>query len=136
MNVYGRMPADMDSTWERSFAETLDGDALGVVQWWHRNPPKKEWSVRVVLDDGRGFYPDFIIGVSGRKKELGALLADPKLMFEMADELPKTHAEHTTYGRVLILTKQGPQWLTVRYDDKERRAVPGREFMLADAAGY
>jgi type III restriction enzyme len=136
LNVYGRMPMDMDSTWERSFAETLDADSLGVVRWWHRNPPKKDWSVRVVLEDGRGFYPDFIIGVNGRKKELGALLADPKLMFEMADQLPKAHAEHPSYGRVLILTKQGPQWLTVRYDDTQRRAVPGREFFLADAAGY
>lgn len=136
LNVYGRMPMDMDSSWERGFAEALDADSLGVVQWWHRNPPKKDWSVRVVLEDGRAFYPDFIIGVNGRKKELGALLADPKLMFEMADELPKTHAEHPTYGRVLILTKQGPQWLTVRYDEKQQRAVPGREFLLADAAGY
>lgn len=136
LNVYGRVPADMDSTWEREFAATLDADPLGVVQWWHRNPAKKDWSVRVVLEDGRGFYPDFIIGVNGRKKELGALLADPKLMFEMAEELPKTHAEHPAYGRVLILTKQGAQWLTVRYDEKQQRAIPGREFLLADAAGY
>jgi hypothetical protein len=136
LNVYGRIPPDMDSSWERDFAATLDADSLGVVNWWHRNPPKKEWSVRVVLEDGRGFYPDFIVGVNGRKKELGALLADPKLLFEIADEQPKTHAEHPTYGRVLILTKQGPQWLTVRFDDKQKRAVPDREFRLADAAGY
>jgi type III restriction enzyme len=135
-NVYGRMPPDMDSTWERDFAATLDADALGVVNWWHRNPPKKEWSVRVVLDDGHGFYPDFIIGIEGRKKELGALLADPKLLFEISDELPKTHAEHPTYGRVLILTKKGPQWLTVWYDEKQKRAVAGPEFRFADAAGY
>lgn len=136
LNVYGRIPPDMDSTWERAFAELLDGDASGVVNWWHRNPPKKDWSVRVVLEDGRGFYPDFVIGVNGRKRELGALLADPKLLFETADEQAKTHAEHPVYGRVLILTKQGPEWLTVRFDEKQRRAVAGSEFRLADAAGY
>jgi type III restriction enzyme len=136
LNVYGRIPPDMDTAWERDFAATLDADGLGVVQWWHRNPPKKDWSVRVVLDDGRGFYPDFIIGVDRRKTELGALLADPKLLFEITEELPKTHAVHPIYGRVLILTRQGPYWLTVRYDEKQKRAVAGPEFRIADAAGY
>jgi type III restriction enzyme len=136
LNVYGCIPPDMDSAWEHEFAATLDADSLGVVKWWHRNPPKKDWSVRVVLDDGRGFYPDFIVGVNGRKKELGALLADPKLLFEITEEQPKTYAEHPTYGRVLILTKQGPQWLTVRYDERQHRAIADQEFRLSDAAGY
>ncbi|MEN9572838.1 MAG: hypothetical protein RL514_693 [Verrucomicrobiota bacterium] len=137
LNVYGRFPPDMDSAWERDFAATLDADSLGVVNWWHRNPPKKEWSVRVVLEDGRGFYPDFIIGLKGRKKELGALLADPKFHFEITAELPKTHAEHPVYGRVLIISRLGSaQWMTVCYDAQQRRAVLEREFRLVDAAGY
>ncbi len=135
-NVYGRIPPDMDTEWEREFAATLDGDTLGVVQWWHRNPQRKEWSVCVLLDDGRRFFPDFIIGVNGRGRELNALLADPKQRFEIADELPKTHAEHPSYGRVLILTKQGPQWMTVRYDAAQKRALADREFRLADCAGF
>ena len=64
-NVYGVMPANMNS-WEVPFAELLDRDVNNVVLWWHRNLPHKPWSVNVLMPDGRGFYPDFIIGVAGR----------------------------------------------------------------------
>ena len=36
----------------------------------------------MVRADGRHFYPDFVIGVEGRKTEDGVLLADPKAMCE------------------------------------------------------
>ncbi len=136
LNVYHRIPPGLNS-WERDFAELLDADSAGVVNWWHRNPPRQPWSVQVVLANGHGFFPDFIVGVQGRKKELGALLADPKFAFEITQELPKSHAEHPAYGRVLILNRQGgAQWMTVRFDEKLQRAVLDREFRLADAAGY
>jgi hypothetical protein len=135
-NVYQIVPADLNG-WERSFAKQLDGDETNIVHWWHRNPPNKPWSVQVLLKDGGRFFPDFVIGIEGRKRELGALLADPKYYFEHADELPKTYAEHPSYGRVLILYQDATkQWLTVRYDAKQDRAVPGPEFRIADAAGY
>jgi type III restriction enzyme len=136
LNVYRALPPGLNS-WERDFAALLDADAAGVVSWWHRNPPRQPWSVQVVLANGHGFFPDFIVGMHGRKKELGALLADPKFHFEITAELPKAHAEHPVYGRVLILSRQGSaQWMTVRYDDKQHRAVLEREFRLVDAAGY
>lgn len=136
LNVYRALPPGLNS-WERDFVALLDADAAGTVNWWHRNPPRQPWSVQVVLANGHGFFPDFIVGMHGRKKELGALLADPKFHFEITAELPKTHAEHPVYGRVLILSRQGSaQWMTVRYDDKQRRAVLEREFRLVDAAGY
>ena len=136
LNVYRALPPELNS-WERDFAALLDADAGGVVNWWHRNPPRQPWSVQVVLANGHGFFPDFIVGVNGRKKEFGALLADPKFHFEITAELPKSHAEHPLYGRVLILARQGAaQWMTVRYDAVQKRAVLDREFRLADAAGY
>ncbi len=136
LNAYGAVPPGLNS-WERDFAALLDADAAGVVNWWHRNPPRQPWSVQVVLANGHGFFPDFIVGLNGRKKELGALLADPKFQFELTSELPKTHAEHPVYGRVLIVSRQGSaQWMTVRFDDKQHRAVLEREFRLVDAAGY
>lgn len=136
LNVYRALPQELNS-WERDFAALLDADAGGVVNWWHRNPPRQPWSVQVVLANGHGFFPDFIVGVNGRKKEFGALLADPKFHFEITAELPKSHAEHPLYGRVLILARQGAaQWMTVRYDPVQKRAVLDREFRLADAAGY
>jgi hypothetical protein len=136
LNVYRALPPGLNS-WERDFAALLDADSANVVKWWHRNPPRQPWSVQVVLANGHGFFPDFIVGVHGRKKELGALLADPKFAFEITQELPKSHAEHPVYGRVLVLNLQGgAQWMTVRFDEKLQRAVLDREFRLADAAGY
>ena len=135
-NVYQVVPADLNG-WERSFAEELDGDDTNIVLWWHRNLPNKPWSVQVLLKDGGRFFPDFVIGIDGRKREQSALLADPKYYFEHSDELQKTYAEHPSYGRVLILCQDATaHWLTVRYDAKQDRAVRGPEFRIADAAGY
>jgi type III restriction enzyme len=136
LNVYRVLPPDLNS-WERPFAELLDRDAQKIVQWWHRNPPRKPWSISVVLDGGKNFFPDFVIGVEGRKTEDCGLLADPKFFFEITDEQPKTKAEHPIYGRVLILSLQGgAQWMTVRYDERQQKAALDQEFRLADAAGY
>jgi superfamily II DNA or RNA helicase len=82
LNIYRIMPPDLN-TWERPFAELLDRDSQGIVRWWHRNLPHKPWSVQVVLDNGGGFFPDFVVGIEGRKYENGGLLADPKFQFEI-----------------------------------------------------
>lgn len=74
---------------------------------------------------------------AGTEEGTGALLADSKFAFETTQEMPKTHAEHPVYGRVLVLNRQGgTQWMTVRFDEKTQKAVLDREFRLADAAGY
>jgi type III restriction enzyme len=136
LNVYRVIPPSLNS-WERPFAELLDRDSQQIVRWWHRNLPHKRWSVQVVLDNGKGFFPDFVIGINGRKNEVGGLLADPKFSFETTQEQPKTYAQHPIYGRVLILSLQGgAQWMTVRYDEQRQKAVLDREFRLSDAAGY
>ena len=112
-------------------------DANGIVKWWHRNEPHKPWSVNVLMPDGRGFFPDFVIGVEGRKTEAGVLLADPKLNYQRDDEAPKVLAEHQIYGRVLILFRDGgTRWMTVGYDDKTKKPCLAREFRLSDAAGF
>jgi type III restriction enzyme len=134
-NVYGVIPAGLN-TWERPFAELLDRDANNIVTWWHRNEPRQPWSVNVLMPDGRGFYPDFVIGITGRKTEAGALLVDPKLNFQRDDEAPKVLAEHRSYGKVMILFLDGVRWMTVGYDDKAKKPVLAREFRLSDAAGF
>lgn len=134
-NVYGVMPAGLN-TWEKPFAELLDRDSNNIVTWWHRNEPRQPWSVNVLMPDGRGFYPDFVIGIEGRKTEDSALLADPKLNFQRDDEAPKVLAEHRSYGRVMILFLDGVRWMTVNYDEKAKKPVIAREFRLSDAAGF
>ena len=135
-NVYGVIPADLNN-WEKPFAELLDRDVNNVVEWWHRNLPHKSWSVNVLMPDGRGFYPDFVIGISGRKTDDKVLLADPKLNYQRDDEVAKVLAEHRSYGRVLILYLEGgTRWMTVGYDQKAKRPILVREFRLLDAAGF
>lgn len=135
-NVYGIMPLGLNS-WEQQFAELLDRDGNRVVSWWHRNLPHKPWSVNVLMPDGRGFYPDFVIGINGRKTTDHALLADPKLNYQRDDEAVKVLAEHGCYGRVLILfLNEGHRWMTVGYDQIAKKPVLAREFRLVDAAGF
>jgi len=135
-NLYGVMPAELNS-WERNFADLLDRDVNNLVRWWHRNLPRKAWSVNVLLPDGHGFFPDFIVGIEGRPTEGGTLLAEPKFAFERTDEVPKVQAEHRAYGRVLVLHLQGgAQWMVVRYDPQHHKPVLAGEFRIADAAGY
>jgi len=135
-NVYGVMPTGLNS-WEKKFAERLDGDPNGLVLWWHRNPPHKPWSVNVLMPDGRGFYPDFVVGIRGRRTEQNALLADPKLNYQRDDEAPKVLAAHGTYGRVMILfLDDRERWMTVGYDHGAKKPIPEREFRLTDAAGF
>ncbi len=135
-NIYQVMPEGLN-TWETSFAELLDRDSGETVLWWHRNEPRQPSSVNVLMPDGRGFYPDFVIGIAGRKTEEHALLADPKLNFAREDEAPKVLAEHKTYGKVMILYRDGEaRWMTVGYDAKRRVPHVKQEFRLADAAGF
>lgn len=134
-NIYGVMPAGLN-TWEQPFAELLDRDMNRIVKWWHRNEPREPWSVNVLMPDGRGFYPDFVIGIEGRKTEDGALLADPKLNFQRDDEAPKVLAEHRAYGRVMILFRDGVRWITVAYDHKANKPILAREFRLSDTIGF
>jgi type III restriction enzyme len=134
-NLYQVMPSGLNG-WEREFAELLDRDPHLLVAWWHRNPSDKPWSVNVQMPNGKGFYPDFIIGIEGRATEDGALLADPKERFETSQEAPKVLAEHRLYGRVLILAKEAGRWMTVGFDEKAKKPVFAKEFRLADAPDF
>ena len=134
-NVYGVYPADLN-TWERPFAEYIDADDTDTVLWWHRNLPHKPWSINVLLESGRSFFPDFIVGIRERRREDGGLLTDTKYAYETARELPKLLAENAAYGRVLILTKNAAQkWAIAELDSHGKPRIAG-PFRIADAARY
>ena len=133
-NLYGVYPPGMNN-WERVFADFLDADMSGKLLWWHRNLPHKSWSVRLLLTSGKGFFPDFIIGIKDRPKPNGALLVDTKYAFDTAREAPKILADHGEYGRVLIVHKTGEKrWAKVRFDENGK-PVLGDEFRVVDAPG-
>ena len=105
-NLYGCMPQGLNR-WELRFADWLDRQER--VLWWTRNLPRpnaaNDWSVRIVLPEtGRGFYPDFVICVNGRKQPQGIGLAETKERIESDDSGIKSRTEHREYGRALMLT--------------------------------
>lgn len=135
-NLYGILPTDLNS-WEQHFAQVLDHDQSGAVTWWHRNQPHKPWAVNVLLPDGRGFFPDFLVGVKDRKTPDGVLLAEPKFHFERRDEVPKADVAHASYGKVLVLHREGGvEWRVVRLDAKGERPSLGDKLRIADLSGW
>lgn len=134
-NAYGFMPSDLNA-WERDFAIRLDNDVTGTVNWWHRNRPGRQESVCVPLPSGRGYYPDFVVGLHGRKKGDGVLLVETKerIYDPLAEE--KVEAEHKAYGRPLLLTLENGRFLSVRFNPALRRNELDRVFSLDWAAGY
>ena len=116
-NIYGIYPSDLN-TWERDFAKMLDNDHTGTVLWWHRNPPRKKYSVCIVRPDGGRFFPDFIVGVKDRNvAQDGILLIETKHAIGSVDSKIKAIVEHKSYGKALMLHwKDRKDWMTVRYD--------------------
>jgi len=137
LNVYRVLPATDFNTWERQFGQYLDDDETDTVLWWHRNQPHKPWSINVLMDNGRGFFPDFIVGIRGRQSLDGGMLADTKYAWETAPEFPKLLAEHAKYGRAVVLTKDHAKagWQVVGLDKAGRPCIE-RPFRIAEASRY
>lgn len=90
---------------EQSFARALD--EAEFVHWWHRNPDKKPYSVRVVrAEHEHYFYPDFVVCVS---HENGASPMQRLLETKESTKDAARKAQHypEAYGKVLFLTPDG-----------------------------
>ncbi len=90
---------------EQAFARALD--EADFVHWWHRNPDKKPYSVRVVrAEHDHYFYPDFVVCVSH-----GAGEAPMQRLLETKestkDAARKSQHFPAAYGKVLFLTPDG-----------------------------
>ncbi|MGA0602963.1 DEAD/DEAH box helicase [Caulobacter sp. KR2-114] len=123
LNLYGVFPDDLNG-WERPFAEYLDDDLTGTVLWWHRNPPRKPFSVSVPLPGQPDFYPDFIVGVRDRARGDGVLLVETKRMIndQERNALVKAQASHPDYGPVMMLYwEDRREWRVVEYDARADR---------------
>lgn len=90
---------------ENSLSRALD-EAPFVV-WWHRNPSKKPFSVRVVrADHEHYFYPDFVVCVRHNPAdEAIARLMETK--DDLKDTARKLQHWPAAYGKVLFLTPDG-----------------------------
>jgi type III restriction enzyme len=138
LNVYGIMPQDLNEP-ERKFAELLDADTSGTVLWWHRNEPRKPWSIALVLPDGDRYFPDFAVGVKDRSRGEGVLLVEIKggHILNSDDTLEKLIADHKIYGRPVMLNPKddGRFWM-VKYIEQLNRAEEDQVFRVENMGQY
>lgn len=117
---YGVFPPDMNND-EIAFAQLLDADMSGTVEWWHRNEPRKPWSVGLVMPDGSHYYPDFVVKVKERNKGNGILLVEVKgeHLINSLKNPDKAAATHKLYRQPLMVMKEASgRWMTLRFNDK------------------
>lgn len=136
LNVYGVIPPDLNET-ERKFVTMLDADTTGVVLWWHRNEPKKPWSIRIVQANGVPYFPDFVIGVKDRHRHDGILLVETKGRHILHHEREKVLAEHRIYGcPVMVTLRENGQFMIVQYISARDAVEEDRVFRIEGMAQY
>ncbi|TAJ76779.1 MAG: DNA/RNA helicase [Gallionellaceae bacterium] len=137
LNVYGAMPPDLNRD-EIAFAERLDSDLSGTVEWWHRNEPRKPWSISLILPNGSQYFPDFVVKVNGRSLGDGLLLVETKgdHLLNSGDTLDKVLASHQLYKRpVMLMREDNGRFMTVRQDANGKNS-PDQIFRLDLMVGY
>ena len=99
---------------EREFAEALD--RADFVEWWHRNPDRKPYAVRLVRSDHRNyFHPDFVVCLSHLLgDEPMARLIETKE--NTKDAARKARRIPKYYGKVLFLTRDQKRLRVVNDD--------------------
>ena len=137
-NLYGVMPQDLNGP-ERAFADMLDADTSGTVEYWFRNEPRKPWSIGIVMPSGDHYFPDFAIKVARRSAGDGILLVETKgnHILNGDDTLDKILAAHKLYGVPLMLAQDaGGRFMTVKYFEKTGRNEEDQIFRIENLAGY
>jgi len=138
LNVYGVMPQDLNGP-EQVFAQMLDADTSGTVEYWFRNEPRKPWSIGIVMPSGDRYFPDFAIKVAGRAAGDGLLLVETKgnHILNSDDTLDKILAEHKLYGVPLMLVQEDSgRFMTVKYFPTTGRNEQDQIFRVENLAGY
>jgi hypothetical protein len=138
LNVYGVMPQDLNGP-ERAFADLLDADTSGTVEYWFRNEPRKPWSIGIVMPSGDRYFPDFAIKVAGRTAGGGLMLVETKgnHILNGDNTVDKVLAEHKLYGVPLMLVEDaGGRFMTVKHFPNTGRNEEDQIFRIENLAGY
>lgn len=138
LNVYGVMPQDLNGP-EQAFAQMLDADTSGTIEYWFRNEPRKPWSIGIVMPSGDRYFPDFAIKVAGRAAGDGLMLVETKgnHILNGDDTLDKILAEHKLYGVPLMLVQDDSgRFMTVKYFPNTGRNEEDHIFRIENMAGY
>ena len=134
--AYGVFPARLNQE-EQTFAELLDADATGTVKWWLRNPENETWSTRLVLPSGHRFFPDFVVGISGRTTPDSIALVEIKDDGETGrlqsdNNIEKIRVQHREYKNVFWTYRSSGTWERARYAEGLHRIVPRDRFDVAE----
>jgi hypothetical protein len=99
---FGVFPPGLNQD-ELEIARRLDADPQ--VLWWHRNLPSRPDSIGLYRwDDGRGFFPDFVVAMRERPTSHGIALLEIKggPLWGEPLEVDKADAVHPEYGAVFM----------------------------------
>jgi hypothetical protein len=137
LGVYGVFP-ELNKE-ELAFAQMLDADMSETVEWWHRNEPCKPHSICLVMPDGKGYFPDFMVKVKGRSKGDGILMIEVKGEFLMnsSNTPDKAQASHSLYRHpLMVMLEKSGRWMTLRFNEKTDKLEPDAVFRLDALAEY
>ena len=99
---------------ELAFAKALD--RADFISWWHRNPDRKSYSVRLVRGEHRNFfYPDFVVGLEHYPGD-ESLIRLIETKENVKDAARKAKHVPYYYGKVLFLTKDQKRLCWVKED--------------------
>jgi type III restriction enzyme len=106
---------------EREFAKALD--RADFVEWWHRNPDRKPYAVRLVRGEHQNyFHPDFVVCLSHLPSDVPMIrLIETKE--NTKDAARKARRIPKCYGKVLFLTKDQNRLRVVNDDGSLGEAV-------------
>ncbi|MHB1348622.1 MAG: DEAD/DEAH box helicase [Desulfobulbaceae bacterium] len=138
LGLYGAFPPDLNND-EQAFAQLLDADLSETVEWWHRNEPGKAHSIGLVMPDGKGYYPDFLIKVKGRSKGEGLLLIEVKgeFLLNSGNTPDKAVASHAMYRQpLMVMREKSGRWMTLRLNEKTNKLEPDAVFRVDALAEY
>jgi type III restriction enzyme len=111
--------APFDGAWalgheERAFAKALD--RAEFVHWWHRNPDRKGFSVRIVRGEHKNyFYPDFVVCLEHFPGD-DPLMRLVETKDSIKDAMRKAKRPSPSYGKVLFMTKDMSKWKWIGAD--------------------
>ncbi|CAD1796108.1 site-specific DNA-methyltransferase [Xanthomonas arboricola pv. juglandis] len=99
---------------EREFIQSMERD--DHVVWWHRNPSRKPWSVRIVRSEHRNyFYPDFVVCLEFPNGE-NAEMRMVETKESTKDASRKAQRTPKVYGKVLFVTREDTRLRIVNDD--------------------
>ncbi len=123
---------------ELAFAQMLDTDDSGHVKWWLRNPENERWATRLVLPTGKRFFPDFVVGIDGRRTPDSIALVEIKDDGETGrlqsdSNTIKIRSAHQEYKSVFWTFKETDGvFLKAIWNQSHKRIFPSGPFEIAD----